>query len=92
MKYQRSLSFARSLDRSDPLKKFRQQFHIPVVHGKPSIYLCGNSLGLEPKRAKKYLSEELEDWATLGVEGHTEGRRPWLYYHHFTKKPLARLV
>jgi len=92
MKYQRSLSFARQLDRTDPLKKFRQQFHVPPVNGKPSIYLCGNSLGLEPRSVKKFLLEELEDWAKLGVEGHLHGKRPWLYYHHFTKKPLARLV
>lgn len=92
MKYQQSLSFARQLDRQDPLKKFRQQFLIPPVNGKPSIYFCGNSLGLEPRSVKKYLLEELEDWAKLGVEGHLHGKRPWLYYHHLTKKPLARLV
>lgn len=92
MKYQQRLSFARQLDRQDPLKKFRQQFLIPPVNGKPSIYLCGNSLGLEPRSVKKYLLEELEDWAKLGVEAHLHGKRPWLYYHHFTKKPLARLV
>ncbi len=92
MKYQQSLSFARQLDHQDPLKKFRQQFLIPPVNGKPSIYFCGNSLGLEPRSVKKYLLEELEDWAKLGVEGHLHGKRPWLYYHHLTKKPLARLV
>lgn len=92
MNYKQSLSFARQLDRQDPLRKFRQQFHIPPVNGKPSIYLCGNSLGLEPRSVKKFLLEELEDWAKLGVEGHLYGKRPWLYYHHFTKKPLARLA
>lgn len=92
MKYLSSLAFARSLDRKDPLRKFRQQFLIPKVNGKPSIYLCGNSLGLEPRSARKYLLEELKDWAELGVEGHVHGRRPWLYYHHLTKKPLAQLL
>jgi kynureninase len=35
--------------------------------------------------------EELEDWAKLGVDGHVHARRPWLYYHKFTKKALAKL-
>jgi kynureninase len=92
MKFQNALLFARSLDKSDSLKKFRGRFYIPKIKGKESIYLCGNSLGLEPKASRAFILEELEDWATLGVEGHIHGRRPWLYYHHFTKKPLARLV
>ncbi len=92
MKYEASLEFARRMDRQDPLKNYRKKFFIPSVGGKPTIYLCGNSLGLEPRSAKKYLDEELTDWARLGVEGHLHGRRPWLYYHHFTKKPLARLT
>ncbi len=92
MKYEYSLAFARLLDQQDPLKKYRKEFFIPEVNGKPSIYLCGNSLGLEPRRTKQFLLEELTDWARLGVEGHLHGRRPWLYYHHFTKKPLAKLV
>ncbi len=36
--------------------------------------------------------EELEDWGTMGVEGHFHARRPWLYYHKFTKRALARIV
>lgn len=87
-----SLAFARRLDREDPLRKFRKEFLIPKVRGKTAIYLCGNSLGLEPRNVRKYLLEELDDWARLGVEGHVHGRRPWLYYHHLTKKPLARLL
>jgi kynureninase len=92
MKYEASLDFARRMDRQDPLKSFRKKFFLPAVKGKPAIYLCGNSLGLEPRSAKKYLDEELRDWARLGVEGHLHGKRPWLYYHHFTKKPLAKLT
>lgn len=87
-----SLAYARDLDRKDPLRKFRKEFLIPRIKGKPSIYLCGNSLGLEPRSTRAFISQELDDWARLGVEGHLEGKRPWLYYHHFTKKPLARLV
>jgi kynureninase len=72
--------------------KYRDQFHIPKVNGQDSIYLCGNSLGLQPKKVKEYVNEELEDWATLGVEGHLHARHPWLPYHEFLTKSMARLV
>ncbi len=49
-------------------------------------------LGLQPKNTSSFLAEELTDWAKLGVEGHFHAKRPWLYYHKFTKKHLARLV
>lgn len=71
---------------------FRDQFHIPKINGKDSIYLCGNSLGLQPKRVKEYVNEELEDWATLGVEGHLHARHPWLPYHEFLTQSMSRLV
>ncbi len=72
--------------------KYRDQFHIPLVNGKESIYLCGNSLGLQPKKVKEYVNEELDDWAALGVEGHLHARHPWLPYHEFLTKSMAALV
>lgn len=92
MQFENSLAFARRQDRLDPLKKFRNQFHIPKVNGKTSVYFTGNSLGLQPKTTKKFITEELDDWASLGVEGHIHSRRPWLYYHKFAKKGLATLT
>lgn len=92
MKFQNDLKFARGLDKIDPLKKFRQEFLIPKLNGKTAIYFTGNSLGLQPKQTKKFVLEELDDWSALGVEGHEHSRRPWLYYHKFTKKPLSRIV
>lgn len=92
MKFLNSLSFARQLDRTDLLKSYRAKFHIPKVNGKSSIYFTGNSLGLQPITTKKFLNEELTDWANLGVEGHLHARRPWLYYHKFSKKTLASLT
>jgi kynureninase len=92
MKFENSIRFANSLDKADPLKSFRSQFHIPKVNGKPSLYFTGNSLGLQPKRAAQFIHEELKDWSNLGVEGHLHGKRPWLYYHKFAKKALAELV
>src|SRR5688572_24253503 len=92
MTFENSLAFAKKLDRADSLKHFRAKFNIPKVNGKTAIYFTGNSLGLQPKSTKKFIAEELEDWAKLGVEGHTHSRRPWLYYHKFSKKGLASLT
>ena len=92
MKFQNSIQFAKKLDKTDSLKRFRNQFLIPKVNGNPSIYFTGNSLGLQPKSTAKFIKDELDDWATLGVEGHLHARRPWLYYHKFTKNALAKIV
>ncbi len=92
MQFENTLAFARTLDRTDPLKKFRALFHLPKVKGKTALYFTGNSLGLQPKSTRQFLTEELTDWAQLGVEGHLHSKRPWLYYHKFTKKGLALLA
>ncbi len=92
MQFEKSHRFAKNLDLNDPLKTFRSKFHLPKVNGKTVIYLTGNSLGLQPKSTKKFIDEELTDWATLGVEGHFHAQRPWLHYHQFSKKALARIV
>jgi len=92
MKFENSLSFAKGLDKKDPLRKFKSEFHFPVINGQTSLYLCGNSLGLQPKDVKKFIAEELSDWASLGVEGHFHAKRPWLYYHKFGKKALASIL
>ncbi len=92
MKFEDSISFAKQLDKSDPLKGYRKLFHIPKVNGKDAIYLCGNSLGLQPKTVEQHLKIELDDWKNMGVEGHLHGKRPWLYYHRFFSKSIAKLV
>ena len=92
MKFENTLAFARKLDKEDPLKAYRNLFFIPKEKGKEFIYLCGNSLGLQPKTVEKELKSELEDWKNLGVEGHLHGKRPWLYYHHFFSKSVSKLV
>ena len=85
--------FAQQLDQNDTLAAYRNQFHIPKnKDGKDLIYFCGNSLGLQPKTTKDYIDQELEDWANLGVEGHTEGRNPWLHYHEFLTDTMAQIV
>ena len=91
--YQNSLEYAQKCDAQDPLKKFRDAFHFPKdSFGNPQIYLCGNSLGLQPKKTATYLQEELKDWAELGVEGHTEAKHPWMPYHEFLTQSMANIV
>ena len=71
--------FARQLDREDPLRNFRDRFHIPLTRdGQPSIYFAGNSLGLMPKAAKDIVDLELDNWAKFGVEAHHATGTPCL--------------
>jgi len=82
-----------SLISVNTVQNFRSRFHIPKTpNGDDVIYLTGNSLGLQPKTARTYIEEELEDWARLGVEGHLHARHPWLPYHEFVTEPMARVV
>lgn len=93
-------AFALALDQRDPLRPFRDRFLIPRAEDiSPGtsprgqcVYLTGNSLGLQPAAVKEALLTELDDWARLGVEGHTHARHPWLPYHEPLRAPLARLV
>lgn len=87
-----SLEDARRRDAADPLRSFREQFHFPRHGDGDAIYLCGNSLGLQPKSTATLIAEELEDWAKLGVEGHFAGRRPWYGYHEMFAEPVAHVV
>ncbi|WP_329520377.1 kynureninase [Spirillospora sp. NBC_01491] len=83
------------LDETDPLPTRRGEFLVPPAPGgtyAESAYLAGNSLGLQPRTVAGLLREELEDWAGLGVEGHTRARRPWVDYHELLREPAARLV
>uniref|UniRef100_UPI00404750DF kynureninase n=1 Tax=Roseivirga sp. TaxID=1964215 RepID=UPI00404750DF len=93
MNYQNDLAFAKAQDAQDPLKEYRAQFYIPQVNGKDSFYFTGNSLGLQPKTARKFVEEEMKNWETLGVEGHfAKVKRPWMNYHKFSKEALAKIV
>jgi kynureninase len=81
------------MDARDPLAHFRQRFHIPQTRdGRECVYLCGHSLGLEPRSARSYMDQEFEDWARLGVEGHFHGRDPWMPYHRLLTGQTAHLV
>ena len=91
--YRLGEDFALEMDAADPLAYFRERFLIPQsTDGNECIYLAGHSLGLQPKTARSYLEQELEDWARLGVEGHFHARHPWMPYHRLLTEQTAELV
>lgn len=84
---------AEELDQQDQLRHFRNEFHIPkTAGGKEVLYFCGNSLGLQPKKARAYVEQELNDWAHFGVQGHHEARHPWYSYHEILTESMARIL
>jgi kynureninase len=91
--FDQTIDCARHLDRDDVLARFRGEFYIPkTADGREEIYLCGNSLGLQPKRTADYVSEFLRDWQSLGVRGHFEATHAWMPYHEYLTAALATLV
>lgn len=85
--------FARTGDRHDPLRGYRDQFELPLAaDGRPSVYLAGNSLGLQPKSARVAVVEALDAWGKLGVEGHFAGKHPWYPYHELLRETGSALV
>lgn len=71
------------------------EFAIPPWPGgrEPELaYLAGNSLGLMPLAAREAVLAELDDWASLAVEGHSTARTPWISAHGELRETSARLV
>jgi kynureninase len=86
-------NFALQADAEDPLRQFREQFHLPLgKDARPVIYFAGNSLGLMPKSSRQIVEVELENWAKLGVDAHHAAGTPWYTYHESLREPMARLV
>ena len=92
MNFQNTQEFAQQLDAHDELNDFRNSFYIPMMYGKECVYFTGNSLGLQTKSTQDYVLNELEDWATLGVEGHFHARNPWMPYHEIFPQQLSKIV
>ncbi|KAM9766666.1 kynureninase isoform 1-T1 [Menidia menidia] len=91
-------------DAHDKLRQLRENFLLPKIADLPPsdlslvdgrkdcVYLSGNSLGLQPKMAEKYLREELDKWAKTGVHGHTQGSRPWAWAENNIEELMAKVV
>jgi kynureninase len=91
-KFRLELEYARARDAKDPLRGYRDRFHIPAKDGREYVYFTGNSLGLQPRAAKAYIEQELSDWADHGVEGHFRAKFPWVSYHEFLTHEMAAIV
>jgi len=100
---------ASELDKRDELAHMRDKFLFPRAHpddpasSGEAIYLCGNSLGLQPRRARDYVMYELDEWQKRGVEAHflhsTFGPKqpskkvePWLTTDENVHARAAKLV
>jgi kynureninase len=92
MTFQNTKAFAQELDKQDPLHHYKNEFIFPQHKGKNVVYFTGNSLGLQPKRTKKYIDEVMNDWANLAVEGHFYADKPWWDYHERFANPLGKIV
>lgn len=85
-------AYAQALDAADPLREMRAQFLIPQHDGADQAYFVGNSLGLQPRGARRHVEEVLDKWAAEAVEGHFTGDAQWMAYHQLVRESLARLV
>jgi len=92
MEYENNPEFATRLDEQDPLKHFQSKFLIPQHKGKDAIYLCGNSLGLQPVSAKKHIDAQLSNWHELAIEGFFKGSEPWLGFHKRLTNTLSGIL
>lgn len=92
MNYQDTLNFALESDRQDQLAAFRNDFIIPQHNGEDMVYLCGNSLGLQPKATAAVIGRQLNNWSKYAVEGWFDGDTPWMYYHKTLTNSLAGIV
>lgn len=81
--YEASLHFAKEMDANDPLRDLKKQFLFPEKEGKPVIYFCGNSLGLQPVTVKAAIEVELNTWHQVAIGGYFGGANPWLRYHEY---------
>ena len=107
-----TVAWAEEQDHLDPLSRFRSEFHIPTQTdlqrptlakspdepaAPPSIYLCGNSLGVQPQRTATVIDEFLTQWRLKGVKGHFVEHRdsqlaPWLHIDDHAAKLMAPIV
>jgi kynureninase len=90
--FEATRGWADAQDAADPLRAFRDEFHIPPHAGHETLYFCGNSLGLQPKGVRAAIEAELSDWSELAVEAHFRGKSPWMHYHEYVRDAMAAVV
>lgn len=85
--------YANWLDTHDQISHYRDKFNIPKdSYGHTKVYLCGNSLGLQPKSVQNYLQHELDGWSNFAVGAHFRNEHNWYNYHTLLKQALTKLL
>ncbi|KAI9844717.1 MAG: Kynureninase (L-kynurenine hydrolase) [Thelocarpon superellum] len=104
--------YAQWLDEADPLVHFREEFIFPTKislkskslgsiqekdDSEPCIYLCGNSLGLQPRRTKDRIQAYLSLWAEKAVLGHFAELEespipPFVHLDEIAAQKMSRVV
>jgi len=92
MTFRSNYTFAKQCDEEDDLKEYRSKFNLPSKEGKPYIYFCGNSLGLQPKIAAAAVQNDLKSWEAGGIDGYFEGESPWVDYNDQLSARMAKVV
>lgn len=84
------------LDEIDELKHFQSSFIFPTINSNNNdnkcIYLCGNSLGLQPITVRSSVLNQLDKWGNQGVEGHFNEPTPWLTIDDIVNESMSLLV
>lgn len=89
----KSAQGAKELDKQDSLHSFRNRFNFPLNEkGEKILYFTGHSLGLMPKLAQEYIQEELNAWKAFAVEGHFNGKHPWMTYQEGLSEAFTEVV
>lgn len=86
--FDKTLGFARELDREDIFQKYKNEFYIKDGH----IYMDGNSLGLLCKRAEQSVLKLLNSWKEYAIDGWTSGENPWFFLSENLGERLAPFI
>lgn len=92
MVFENTVEFATRMDTIDPLREFKKEFLVPLNQGEASIYFCGNSLGLQSKRAAASVEKVLDQWSHLGIEGFFDGAENWANWPERIAAQLSPIV
>lgn len=100
-----SMDFAVYMDSVDPLRSYRSKFVYPIKKNlspmkdlpyeeldDECVYLCGNSLGLKPKKADVYMSQQIKKWGEVGLYTHFTGDFAAAVADKPSKPMIAKLV
>ncbi len=86
MRFNKTIEYARELDRQDELRKFRDLF---VVSDPDTIYMDGNSLGRMPKATVQLISGLSEQWSGDLIGGWKNG---WFDLSQRVGEKIAKII